>query len=167
MVERYKFSVLYINQFYPRPGTVAAAKMARLPTHIVKSRSKRLTDLFLSYCPYASPSRVGHTYRNVLVSEISHDGKHLVGHNKAYEQILLRRDSLEEGDLMGTMVDVEIVSVSKFSMTGVLLKKKKENSATLLANANINRYLLVFGLCLLVVSLLMASSMIVRGGSLL
>ena len=31
LVEEYKFPVLFINQFYPRPGT-AAARMKRLPT---------------------------------------------------------------------------------------------------------------------------------------
>ena len=34
LVERYKFPSLFINQFYPRPGT-PAARMIRLPTEEV------------------------------------------------------------------------------------------------------------------------------------
>lgn len=34
LVKKYEFPVLYINQFYPRPGT-PAAKMKRLPTQEV------------------------------------------------------------------------------------------------------------------------------------
>ena len=35
LVERYKFPSLFINQFYPRPGT-PAARMRRIPTHLVR-----------------------------------------------------------------------------------------------------------------------------------
>ena len=41
--KKYKFPVLYINQFYPRPGT-PAAKMKRVPTQDVKQRTKKLTE---------------------------------------------------------------------------------------------------------------------------
>lgn len=82
---RYKFPVLYINQFYPRPGT-PAAKMKRVPTQEVKQRTKQLTDLFHSYEPYKK--RVGQKYQ-VLVTEIAHDKSHYVGHNEFYEQVSL------------------------------------------------------------------------------
>ena len=45
LCEKYEFPSLYINQFYPRPGT-PAAKMKRIPTEIVKNRTRRLTQLF-------------------------------------------------------------------------------------------------------------------------
>jgi threonylcarbamoyladenosine tRNA methylthiotransferase CDKAL1 len=48
LVERYKFPVLNISQFYPRPGTVAA-KWKKVPTADVKKRSSMLTKLFDSY----------------------------------------------------------------------------------------------------------------------
>ena len=77
--------MLYINQFYPRPGT-PAAKMKRVPTQEVKQRTKQLTDLFHSYEPYRK--RVGQKYQ-VLVTEIAHDKNHYVGHNEFYEQVSL------------------------------------------------------------------------------
>lgn len=48
LVEKYKFPVLNISQFYPRPGTVAA-KWKKVPTQDVKKRSNDLTKLFESY----------------------------------------------------------------------------------------------------------------------
>lgn len=80
---RYKFPVLYINQFYPRPGT-PAAKLKRVPTQEVKQRTKQLTELFHSYEPYRK--RMGQKYQ-VLVTEVAHDKEHYVGHNQFYEQV--------------------------------------------------------------------------------
>lgn len=118
LCEKYKFPSLFINQFFPRPGT-PAAKMTRIPAHLVKKRTKRLTDLFNSYHPYAG--REGKVY-NVLVTEISHDKLHYVAHNKSYEQILLpMRDNL-----LGTSVRVRITSTTKFSMNAEILDSEEE-----------------------------------------
>ncbi|XP_077496580.1 threonylcarbamoyladenosine tRNA methylthiotransferase [Amblyomma americanum] len=108
LVQDYKFPSLFINQFYPRPGTPAAS-MKRIPTHIVKERTKRLSELFQSYMPYSD--RVGQRH-TVLVTDTAHDKKHLVGHNKFYEQILLPMDD----KYMGQLVDVEITSAGKHFM---------------------------------------------------
>ena len=51
LIRDYRFPVLNISQFYPRPGT-PAAKMKRINTKIVKGRSRRCTALFLSYEPH-------------------------------------------------------------------------------------------------------------------
>lgn len=111
---KYRFPSLFINQFFPRPGT-PAAKMTRIPADLVKTRTKRLTDLFYTYEPYGH--KVGEQQR-VLVTEISHDKLHYVGHNKFYEQVLLPM----EADLLGKSVEVKIVSASKFSMMGLILE---------------------------------------------
>lgn len=113
LCEKYKFPSLFINQFFARPGT-PAARMERIPGNVVKQRTKRLTDLFNSYEPYSD--RVDRIQR-VLVTEISHDKKHYVGHNKFYEQILLPMNE----NLMGKSVLVKIQSATKFSMFGEIL----------------------------------------------
>lgn len=118
LCEKYKFPSLFINQFFPRPGT-PAARMTRIPANLVKTRTKRLTDLFNSYEPYEN--RVGEHY-NVLVTEISHDRKHYVGHNKFYEQILLPMVD----NLLGKAVQVKIVSTTKFSMHGEIIDPEEE-----------------------------------------
>ncbi|GAA6098204.1 threonylcarbamoyladenosine tRNA methylthiotransferase [Tachysurus ichikawai] len=51
LVRKYRFPSLFINQFYPRPGT-PAAKMEQVPAHVKKQRTKELSALFHSYNPY-------------------------------------------------------------------------------------------------------------------
>ena len=50
----------------------------------MKKRTKRLSEFFQSYQPYSN--KIGEV-QDVLVTELSHDGKHYVGHNKFYEQV--------------------------------------------------------------------------------
>jgi len=113
LVKRHNFPSLFINQFFPRPGT-PAAKMKRIPTQIVKGRTRELSEYFQTIKPYEG--REGKIYR-VLVTETSHDGNYFVAHNEFYEQVLVPK--LPE--LMGKMFDVRITSTSKFSMIAELL----------------------------------------------
>ncbi|KAK9887168.1 hypothetical protein WA026_020623 [Henosepilachna vigintioctopunctata] len=108
LCEKHKFPSLFINQFFPRPGTPAAL-MQRVPAHEVKERTKKLTQLFNSYEPYSD--KIGEI-QEVLVTEISHDKKFYVGHNKFYEQVLI---PMKE-EYMGKLVTVKILECSKFSM---------------------------------------------------
>ncbi|XP_050092582.1 threonylcarbamoyladenosine tRNA methylthiotransferase [Anopheles aquasalis] len=119
LCRKYEFPSLFINQFFPRPGT-PAAKMERVPANEVKTRTKRLTDLFHSYEPYKKYAPG--TIQTVLVTEISHDRKHYVGHNKYYEQVLLPMHN----NLLGKQVEVEITGCTKFSMFGKVLQSEKE-----------------------------------------
>ena len=54
----------------------------------------------------------------MLVTDTSHDGAYFVGHNERYEQVLVPK----EEKLMGKIFRVGIVSTSKFSMVGELVK---------------------------------------------
>ncbi|KAH6559805.1 hypothetical protein BASA50_000107 [Batrachochytrium salamandrivorans] len=110
IIEKYKFSVLHISQFYARPGT-PAARMKRIPTHIVKARSRRATVFFESYATYGD--LVG-SLQKILVTEQSADNEHYVGHNKEYQQILVAKDE----KLMGQTFTVRITKVGKFYMMG-------------------------------------------------
>ncbi|KAI7807091.1 putative threonylcarbamoyladenosine tRNA methylthiotransferase-like, partial [Triplophysa rosa] len=51
LVREYRFPSLFINQFYPRPGT-PAARMEQVPAQVKKLRTKELSALFHSYNPY-------------------------------------------------------------------------------------------------------------------
>lgn len=110
LVSKYKFPSLFINQFYPRPGT-PAAKMKRIATQIVKQRSRQVTQIFESYFPYEG--REGDVY-DVLVTEESTDKRFWVGHNKYYEQILVPKES----QLLGQLIRIEVVSTGKHFMIG-------------------------------------------------
>jgi len=45
LCEEFRFPSLFINQFYPRPGT-PAARMARVPAAIAKKRTRVLSEFF-------------------------------------------------------------------------------------------------------------------------
>ncbi|XP_077998583.1 threonylcarbamoyladenosine tRNA methylthiotransferase-like [Glandiceps talaboti] len=113
LVEQYKFPSLFINQFFPRPGT-PAAKMPRIPTREVKKRTKRLSELFKSYTPY--DHKVGER-QHVLVTEDSFDGRYYVGHNKYYEQVLVPKLD----NVLGKILEVQIVSTGKHYLIGELI----------------------------------------------
>eukprot|EP00112_Aurelia_sp_Birch-Aquarium-sp1_P006878 Seg1751.4 transcript_id=Seg1751.4/GoldUCD/mRNA.D3Y31 product="Threonylcarbamoyladenosine tRNA methylthiotransferase" protein_id=Seg1751.4/GoldUCD/D3Y31 len=113
LVTEYKFPSLFINQFYPRPGT-PAAKLKRLPNNEVKKRTRKLTNIFQSYLPYEEKLN---TKFDVLVTEHSKDGNYYVGHNKYYDQVLVPQGK----DLMGKMVFVEVIETGKHFLKSRLL----------------------------------------------
>ncbi|KAM3841236.1 threonylcarbamoyladenosine tRNA methylthiotransferase isoform 2-T2 [Vipera latastei] len=117
LVEEYRFPSLFINQFYPRPGT-PAAKMPQVPAQIKKQRTKELSKLFHSYNPY--DHKIGERQK-VLVTEESFDSKFYVAHNKFYEQILVPKNP----EFMGKMVEVEIFEAGKHFMRGQPVSEAK------------------------------------------
>ncbi|XP_058411153.1 threonylcarbamoyladenosine tRNA methylthiotransferase isoform X1 [Diceros bicornis minor] len=110
LVEEYKFPSLFINQFYPRPGT-PAAKMEQVPAQVKKQRTKDLSRVFHSYNPYVH--KVGER-QQVLVTEESFDSKFYVAHNRFYEQVLVPKNPT----FMGKMVEVDIYESGKHFMKG-------------------------------------------------
>ncbi|TRY93879.1 hypothetical protein DNTS_023786 [Danionella cerebrum] len=116
LVKQFKFPSLFINQFYPRPGT-PAARMPQIPAHIKKQRTKELSALFHSYNPY--DHKVGERQK-VLVTEESFDSQYYVAHNKFYEQVLVPK----RPELMGKMLEVQIYEAGKHFMKGRLLDEE-------------------------------------------
>ncbi|KAI8787156.1 threonylcarbamoyladenosine tRNA methylthiotransferase [Biomphalaria glabrata] len=114
LVEKYKFASLFINQFFPRPGTLAY-KMQRIPAQEVKKRTKVVSELFQSYHPYTH--KLG-LIQEVLVTEVSFDQQYFVAHNKSYDQVLV----LKQDNIMGKIVKVEIFETGKHFMKGKLLQ---------------------------------------------
>ena len=57
---------------------------------------------------------IGKEY-SVLITEMAHDGVSLVGHNKSYDQILIK-GSVDK--LMGKRVTVRVTATTKHSMLG-------------------------------------------------
>ncbi|NXC32127.1 CDKAL methylthiotransferase, partial [Campylorhamphus procurvoides] len=123
LVEQYRFPSLFINQFYPRPGT-PAAKMPQVPASVKKQRTKDLSQLFHSYNPY--DHKVGERQR-VLVTEESFDSNYYVAHNPFYEQVLVPKDPL----LMGKMVEVNIYEAGKHFMKGQPVSDARVHTASI------------------------------------
>lgn len=113
LIDHYKLAIVNISQFYPRPGT-PAAKMKRIPTQIVKDRSRRLTRLFESFDPYRN--LVGQTVAVWFDIEVTDDGRHSVGHTKSYVKVLVDRND----SLPGSCYNVKLVGAHRFHVDGEL-----------------------------------------------
>uniref|UniRef100_M4BZB9 Threonylcarbamoyladenosine tRNA methylthiotransferase n=1 Tax=Hyaloperonospora arabidopsidis (strain Emoy2) TaxID=559515 RepID=M4BZB9_HYAAE len=111
LVEKYRFHIMNISQFYPRPGT-PAAKMKRVPTQVVKNRSRKLTKLFETFEPY---THLVNTTQKVWVNtEVSDDMKYTVAHTRNYTKVLLPRDDA----LIGCAAEVRVLTAARFHITG-------------------------------------------------
>lgn len=114
LVKEYKFPQVHISQFYPRPGT-PAARMKKVPSTVVKKRSRELTSVFESFTPYIGME--GREER-IWITEIATDGIHLVGHTKGYVQVLV----VSPNCTLGTSAMVKITSVGRWSVFGEIVK---------------------------------------------
>jgi len=120
LCKKYNFPSLFINQFFPRPGTVAA-KMEQIDRRIIKSRTKELSTFFKSYKTY--DNMIG-KIQEILVTETAFDKISLVGHNKFYQQVLVLEECQNKFDysLMGRRLKVDIIGAEKFSLKCVVLE---------------------------------------------
>lgn len=126
LVKKYKFPSLFISQFYPRPGTIAA-NMKKLDTKIVKKRSTEITKLFESYRTY--DSYLG-TIQKIWISDIEANKKNIddknnsefamIGHTKNYVKVIIK--NVDE-NLMGKIVLCKITEVLKWHCVGEIIDK--------------------------------------------
>ncbi|KAL8160007.1 hypothetical protein V2J09_001544 [Rumex salicifolius] len=120
LIKDYKFAQVHISQFYPRPGT-PAARMKKIPSAVVKRRSRELTAVFESFSPYDGMS--GQTER-IWMTDIASDGVHLVGHTKGYIQVLVKASE----SLLGSSAIVRITSVGRWSVFGEVIEVLEQTS---------------------------------------
>lgn len=114
LVKEYKFPQVHISQFYPRPGT-PAARMKKVPSTVVKQRSRELTSVFEAFTPYSGME--GRVER-IWITEIATDGIHLVGHTKGYIQVLV----VAPDGMLGMSAIVKITSVGRWSVFGEVIE---------------------------------------------
>ena len=114
--------------------------MKRIPTKIVKDRSRRLTRLFESFHPYES--YVHQTLRVWFCTEVSDDSRS-VGHTKSYVKVLVPLD----GNLPGRHYYVKITGASRFHIEGEIVSDQdiltassadSSNQTTITTNVNNN-----------------------------
>lgn len=118
LIEKYKFPVINISQFYPRPGTVAA-KWKRVDTKEVKRRSTEVTNLFKSYSNY---DNLKDSILRVWVFDHADEGKppgdnYMVGHTKSYVKVIIPR----EEHVIGKQVLVKITNIYKWHVEGQIV----------------------------------------------
>ncbi|KAG5520387.1 hypothetical protein RHGRI_033085 [Rhododendron griersonianum] len=114
LIDDYKFSQVHISQFYPRPGT-PAARMKKVPSTVVKKRSRELTSVFESFTPY---NGMEGKVERIWITEIATDGNHLVGHTKGYVQVLV----VGPETMLGTSAIVKVTSVGRWSVFGEVIE---------------------------------------------
>lgn len=114
LIKDYKFAQVHISQFYPRPGT-PAARMKKVPSSIVKKRSRELTAVFESFTPcIGMEGRV----ERIWINDVAADGIHLVGHTKGYIQVLVNAPE----SLLGASATIRITSVGRWSVFGEVIE---------------------------------------------
>ncbi|XP_028062453.1 threonylcarbamoyladenosine tRNA methylthiotransferase [Camellia sinensis] len=114
LIDEYKLPQVHISQFYPRPGT-PAARMKKVPSTVVKKRSRELTNVFESLTPY---NGMEGKVERIWITEIATDGIHLVGHTKGYVQVLV----IGPETILGTSAIVKITSVGRWSVFGEVIE---------------------------------------------
>ncbi|KAL3324255.1 hypothetical protein AABB24_038438 [Solanum stoloniferum] len=120
LIKDYKLAQVHISQFYPRPGT-PAARMKKVPSNVVKQRSRELTAVFESFTPYAG---VEGKVERIWITDIASDGIHLVGHTKGYIQVLV----IGPESMMGSSAMVKITSVGRWSVFGEVIEILCQNN---------------------------------------
>eukprot|EP00438_Fugacium_kawagutii_P031130 Skav201754 [mRNA] locus=scaffold1973:123029:126058:- [translate_table: standard] len=86
LVRQYRFPMLNISQFYPRPNT-PAARLKRLDGQTVKARSSEMTQLFESYRTEGTWDHMVGCRRQVWFSETDEKRQQTVGHTKNYAKV--------------------------------------------------------------------------------
>merc|ERR1711871_1597321 len=87
MVEKYKFPVLNISQFYPRPGTPAAS-MKQLNSKVKKARSREVTAAFYAYETLQKLLPLGTVCPAWVSTEHGKEKGQCVAHSKSYVKII-------------------------------------------------------------------------------
>jgi len=113
LVRDYRFPMLNISQFYPRPNT-AAARLKKLPGHIVKARSTEMTQLFESYSTW--DHLVGRRER-VWFSDTDTKRQQTVGHTKGYTKVVVKRNDA----LLGRSALVQVNRATKWHVEAELI----------------------------------------------
>eukprot|EP00442_Polarella_glacialis_P053509 CAMPEP_0115107856 /NCGR_PEP_ID=MMETSP0227-20121206/37581_1 /TAXON_ID=89957 /ORGANISM="Polarella glacialis, Strain CCMP 1383" /LENGTH=569 /DNA_ID=CAMNT_0002505887 /DNA_START=49 /DNA_END=1758 /DNA_ORIENTATION=+ len=114
LVREYRFPILNISQFYPRPGT-AAARLKRLDGKLVKARSTEMTKLFESYTTW--DGLVGRDERVWFCETDTRHGQ-TVGHTKGYAKVVVPQDD----SLLGGSAIVHLHKATKWHVEGRVLR---------------------------------------------
>ncbi|MCF7862210.1 MiaB/RimO family radical SAM methylthiotransferase [Candidatus Woesearchaeota archaeon] len=118
IIEKMKPDVVNISRFWRRPGTVAY-DMNQVFSHIIKERSKKMTELFKMISFQNNSEWLGWE-GDVLVNEIGKNNS-LIGRNISYKPIIIKnKDSdIKQGDL----VKVKITQHSVYDLKGTIIEK--------------------------------------------
>eukprot|EP01083_Nonionella_stella_P230769 815452_1 len=118
LVEKWKFSTMYISPFFARPGTPAAsfeyvfADNQMDINRCKKERVRQMTQLCQTFEPFKK--RLNSTQFWICHQGRARDGIHFVGLNKYAEKILVKLpEELDDVDLSGKILHVHVFQCGK------------------------------------------------------
>lgn len=114
LLEKIKPDVINITRFSARPYTTAKKMKGRVPTHIVKERSKTITELSAKILLQNNKKYLGNTYM-VLVTERGKK-RTVTGRTENYKQVVLT-----EPVSIGEVVSVRIIEAAPTYLVGKLI----------------------------------------------
>jgi threonylcarbamoyladenosine tRNA methylthiotransferase CDKAL1 len=114
LLKQIKPDIINITRFSARPLTAAKVMDGRIPTHVVKERSKKATEICSKISREKNHEHLGKTYM-VLVTE---EGKQktFTGRAENYKQVVLT-----EPVIIGDFVHVEIIDAAPTYLVGKLI----------------------------------------------
>jgi threonylcarbamoyladenosine tRNA methylthiotransferase CDKAL1 len=114
LLKQIKPDIINITRFSARPLTIAKNMNGRIPTHVVKQRSKRITEICSKISLKKNQEHIGITYI-VLVTEKGKQ-KTFTGRAENYKQVVLT-----ERVTIGDFVYVKIIDAAPTYLVGKLI----------------------------------------------
>jgi threonylcarbamoyladenosine tRNA methylthiotransferase CDKAL1 len=114
LLRQIKPDIVNITRFSARPLTTAKKMKGRIPTHVVKERSKRTTEICSKISLEKNQEHLGKTYM-VLVTEKGKQ-KTFTGRAENYKQVVLT-----EPVCIGDFISVEIIDAAPTYLVGKLI----------------------------------------------
>ncbi|MBE3136116.1 MAG: tRNA (N(6)-L-threonylcarbamoyladenosine(37)-C(2))-methylthiotransferase [Thermoplasmata archaeon] len=114
LLKQIKPDIINITRFSARPLTTAKTMKGRVPTHVVKERSKRTTEICSKISREKNQEHLKKTYM-VLVTEKGKQ-KTFTGRTENYKQVVLT-----EPVAIGDFVHVEIIDAAPTYLVGKLI----------------------------------------------
>ncbi len=114
LLKQIKPDIINITRFSARPLTTAKTMKGRVPTHVVKERSKRTTEICSKISREKNQEHIGKTYM-VLVTDKGKQ-KTFTGRAENYKQVVLT-----EPVAIGDFVSVEIIDAASTYLVGKLI----------------------------------------------
>jgi MiaB/RimO family radical SAM methylthiotransferase len=106
--------IINITRYSARPLTAAKTLKGRIPTHVVKDRSRIISELCSHISQEKNKEHLGKTYM-VLVTEKGKQ-KTFAGRAENYKQVIMK-----EPVALGTVVQVEIIDAAATHLVGKLI----------------------------------------------
>ena len=113
LIKKVKPEIINITRFSARPMTKAKTMKGRIPTEIVKDRSRRLTKICKEIARQVNAKHIGKEY-NVLITKKEDDA--FIGRAENYKPVLIKEDVK-----VGEFASVKIVDSDSIHLFGKLI----------------------------------------------